>query len=741
VRSIDARAADDDPVGEVVDPRTRLARILASMRAALLSLALAGCVTSDLVPCGALLCAVDQACTPTGCIDRSRIDACDGLVDDAACAVDGVPGTCRDGACATQVCGDGVVEGLEECEGEQLGGATCLAFGFYDAPGLRCSSECRFETSECVGTCGDQIVNGPELCDTTPGQSLRCSDVGFDYGSVTCSEALCAPLYTACANFGWRERLHSADTPTWISSPRPGNVFLGGSGLCYRFDSGSSSLVDVPRKDCGDSRKGWVSPTDGVYVATERGVCREIVGGWMLDEIGSLYAMWGASESDIYAVGDGIYHFDGTSWSPVATNLAPGVYRDVSGRGTTVVATREDGMIAIAQNGSWTLESIGAPSELSNPWISPAGEVYVVDDDTLYRRTTSGWTTTPAPADRMRYVWGLGDNAIYAANAGGLWVFDRTSWMPVELPESIVGWAALGGSDSHLVFAQPYQRFFESSGFVWSTIDPALSMFTGNGPRIWAFDAQRIVLVNANEALYFDGARSTPYLLGQNVIDIWGIGSTLFAVGLSSLLVFDGTSWSSESWNGCDGVSRVWGEAADRVFFSGGNNVCVWDGNTVTRIAGGIGAIGMWGTAATGTYLLTSYNLRFLPPGASPTAWIELPLPVMFPVAIWGDANEIIVTFSDRRIFRRAHGATQWTQIAHDLLQAVEVMSGETNDVFAITGVAGGIGTQLVHWDGVTWDEVAAPTHMPTTPHAVFSSSAGTWLSGQEALVRMFRPR
>ncbi|MBW2991409.1 hypothetical protein KY348_06945, partial [Candidatus Woesearchaeota archaeon] len=41
--------------------------------------------------------------------------------------------TCESGACVEEsgpVCGDGIVEGLEDCDGSDLGGATCMTLGF-----------------------------------------------------------------------------------------------------------------------------------------------------------------------------------------------------------------------------------------------------------------------------------------------------------------------------------------------------------------------------------------------------------------------------------------------------------------------------------------------------------------------------------------------------------------------------------------------------------------------------------
>jgi cysteine-rich repeat protein len=65
------------------------------------------------------------------------------------------------------VCGDGVLGGGEECDGEDLGGATCESVsGGFEGGLLKCSSSCRFDTSECIPEgCGNGVIDLGEECD------------------------------------------------------------------------------------------------------------------------------------------------------------------------------------------------------------------------------------------------------------------------------------------------------------------------------------------------------------------------------------------------------------------------------------------------------------------------------------------------------------------------------------------------------------------------------------------------
>ncbi|MBI4950526.1 MAG: lamin tail domain-containing protein [Myxococcales bacterium] len=60
-------------------------------------------------------------------------------------------------------CGDGVRDGDEACDGDDLGGLTCADFGAPGAAGLACSA-CVVDASGCA-TCGNGTLEGGEACD------------------------------------------------------------------------------------------------------------------------------------------------------------------------------------------------------------------------------------------------------------------------------------------------------------------------------------------------------------------------------------------------------------------------------------------------------------------------------------------------------------------------------------------------------------------------------------------------
>ena len=88
--------------------------------------------------------------------------------------------------CETHVaiCGNNVLEPDEECDGDDLGGATCESLGF-DRGVLGCDQNCLFDVSDC-SKCGDNIINGDEVCDGDDLGGATCSSLGLQSGNLSC---------------------------------------------------------------------------------------------------------------------------------------------------------------------------------------------------------------------------------------------------------------------------------------------------------------------------------------------------------------------------------------------------------------------------------------------------------------------------------------------------------------------------------------------------------------------------
>ncbi len=102
----------------------------------------------------------------------------------------------------TGVCGDGVLQAdYEVCDGDDLGGETCMSQGFYSGT-LACLDDCSdFDLSGCTGVCGDGVKNGPEVCDGDDLGGETCMSQGFYSGTLACLADCSGFNLSGCSGF------------------------------------------------------------------------------------------------------------------------------------------------------------------------------------------------------------------------------------------------------------------------------------------------------------------------------------------------------------------------------------------------------------------------------------------------------------------------------------------------------------------------------------------------------------
>ncbi len=96
-----------------------------------------------------------------------------------------------DGGGASAICGDGRLTGDEECDGTSLGANDCTTAGDFAGGELACTTDCTLDTSGCTADaiCGNGIAEVGEDCDGDALGDATCASVGvFTGGELACAD-------------------------------------------------------------------------------------------------------------------------------------------------------------------------------------------------------------------------------------------------------------------------------------------------------------------------------------------------------------------------------------------------------------------------------------------------------------------------------------------------------------------------------------------------------------------------
>lgn len=248
-------------------------------------------------------CEPDQALPAGG--PQTCGDIGDGFYQDVDDPL-GCSAACRfDTSACDEVCGDGIRQGTEECDGVDVPATTdtCgeLSPGFYydvDDP-VTCTASCRLDTSACDEHCGDGAVNGAEECDGAALPATTCGEArpGFFYDTdspVTCAPS-CRYDLSACEEFCGDGVISGAEQCD-PSVAAPGAIVLPEVDTCGEVPGGfydvgdpvgctATCQLDIRACDqfCGDGQINGGEDCDGASLPTDRDTCGEASGGFYYD--------------------------------------------------------------------------------------------------------------------------------------------------------------------------------------------------------------------------------------------------------------------------------------------------------------------------------------------------------------------------------------------------------------------------------------------------------------------------
>jgi hypothetical protein len=117
------------------------------------------------------------------------------------------------------VCGNGIREAAEQCDGADLGGADCAAAGCTSGGPLVCNVNCTFDTAACTGcpTCDDDgICEAFENCDSCPNDCRSGT-------TATCGNGV-------CESADGEDCLNCASDCNGVQGGKPANRYCCGAG-------------------------------------------------------------------------------------------------------------------------------------------------------------------------------------------------------------------------------------------------------------------------------------------------------------------------------------------------------------------------------------------------------------------------------------------------------------------------------------------------------------------------------
>jgi hypothetical protein len=573
------------------------------------------------------VCADGTRC-PTGlvcaeafgaCVTEDRVRACESFDEGDQCTFGGRRGICTSGVCASG-CGDAIIDRSagEDCEGTDFAGESCISAGFYGGQ-LGCSSDCTLSLDDCWGVCGDGVRNGPENCDGEDGLSA-CLALGYDRGEPSCSMD-CLRGAEECFTIGFSPFPGApVGETTAAAGQRLEHLFAGSAdGLVFRYDgwswqqtfSTASAVTDLyvvsdevvvgltddrllrlaggqwseealPQGTSSPTGV-WASSANDVYVVTFDGRALRFDGtSWTefspsMDPSFRVRDVWGRHANDVWLGGGveeaagSLYHFDGSSWNLVVAD-APGEILDVDGNQESlyvVVALRVgfgsvslfvDGALVPLPEPPWGFSGISVTDTMVTGFSGVAGSFMLREE---------GWEHVGFPPVWGEYRHVAVEKAIMGINHGApLVLYQGTSKTRTPLDFLVTAmWAHddqiyMGGQGGRIerTDAEPLQQGAALCDFNGS--QPALPTCpTGTVGALWGWDADDILVATSDALsaqLYrFQGGVFTPVAsLATAAQSMSGVSERVFVVGHRYLGTYFEDAFASDSVT--DSIHGVW---------------------------------------------------------------------------------------------------------------------------------------------------------------------------------------
>lgn len=210
-------------------------------------------------------------------------------------------------------------------------------------------------------------------------------------------------------------------------------------------------------------------------------------------------------------------------------------------------------------------------------------------------------------------VWGSGPDDIFAVGGdetASVMHYDGTEWTAMDVPEvPLLVWSyGFGPDDVYAVGLEGVALHYD--GTEWTELNTGTTQDLWG---VWGTATDDVWVVGGSvdgtgevTILHWDGTAFSPSVVAESEVPsgiealfkVWGIGSKVFAVGQSGLILeWTGTEWLRQGAGAQanDDFVSLWGTSEDRIVAVGGRGnarIATYDGTTWTTIApSGIGGL------------------------------------------------------------------------------------------------------------------------------------------------------
>jgi hypothetical protein len=330
-------------------------------------------------------------------------------------------------------------------------------------------------------------------------------------------------------------------------------------------------------------------------------------------------AMWGASASDVFAVGlaGRILHFDGARWTAMPSGTAAGLLGVWGTSRWNVYAVGDSGTVLRYDGNRWNrLRGPTANRFLRTVWgrndtLWIAGyqrDEFARTHGLIMRSTDRGasWTeTVSTPESGNRQLWGITGGAGGALHVTGLQFGTSRGVNDAVILRSLDG----GGTWTEQLVSETAHRHLYRA---WAQGSHVVAVGEGYNPGATRWEGFTVRSSDGGNTW----TREMHALSAASLYGVWGATpDDVTAVGVGGrILQFDGTGWTAVNPGATADFHAVWGSSAGNVFAAGNDHLLArrTERSWVLAPAPGSRAldyVAAWGPAPGDLYVVArSYN-------------------------------------------------------------------------------------------------------------------------------------